>query len=148
VLPEGHVVSVLDGPVSDGADDWYHVSTAGAGITGWVLGSYLASTDAAPPAARGGRSFVARLTAYANGADGGAVGNVTFSGTLTRWGVVAVDPHVIPLGSRLLIEGLEGEFVAEDTGSGVHGHAVDIWFPDVWSARAWGVQYRTVTVLD
>lgn len=150
VLPEGTPVSVLNGPISDGVDDWYEISYERAGIVGWVAGAYLAASDGgAPQASASGRSFVARITAYANGADGGAVGNITRSGTVTRWGVVAVDPRVIPLGSRLLIEGFDGvEFVAEDTGSGVIGRWVDIWFPDVSTARRFGVQYRVVTVLE
>lgn len=88
-----------------------------------------------------GRSFTARLTAYAHGSR-------TASGTPVRWGVVAVDPRVVPLGSRIRIEGFDNVFIAEDTGGGVQGNHVDIYFPDVNSAIRFGVQYRTVTVLN
>jgi hypothetical protein len=44
---------------------------------------------------------------------------------------VAVDPSVIPLGSRLRIEGYpDMTFIAEDTGGGVRGNHVDIFFED------------------
>ncbi len=58
-------------------------------------------------------------------------------------GVVAVDPAVIPLGTRLTIPGY-GEGVAADTGSAVSGYTIDLWFPTVADALAWG--RRTVTI--
>jgi 3D (Asp-Asp-Asp) domain-containing protein len=65
-----------------------------------------------------------------------------------HWGTVAVDPSVIPLGSRLLIDGYDMVFVAEDTGGGIRGNHVDIFFPDYASAVRFGVQTRMVTVLN
>jgi 3D (Asp-Asp-Asp) domain-containing protein len=95
------------------------------------------------------RSFTAKLTAYTYQAPGnGAHGSITRSGTTVRWGTVAVDPSVIPLGSRLMIEGYDTVFVAEDTGYGVIGNHVDVFFYDHDSAVRFGVQYRTVTVLQ
>jgi 3D (Asp-Asp-Asp) domain-containing protein len=58
-------------------------------------------------------------------------------------GIVAVDPAVIPLGTRLSIPGY-GEGVAADTGGGVQGLTIDLWFPTLAEARAWG--RRTVTI--
>jgi 3D (Asp-Asp-Asp) domain-containing protein len=58
-------------------------------------------------------------------------------------GVVAVDPSVIPLGTRLTIPGY-GEGVAADTGSAVQGYTIDLWFPTLAEALAWG--RRTVTI--
>jgi 3D (Asp-Asp-Asp) domain-containing protein len=58
-------------------------------------------------------------------------------------GVVAVDPAVIPLGMRLTIPGY-GEGVAADTGSAVSGYTIDLWFPTLADALAWG--RRTVTI--
>jgi 3D (Asp-Asp-Asp) domain-containing protein len=58
-------------------------------------------------------------------------------------GVVAVDPAVIPLGTRLTIPGY-GEGIAADTGGAVQGMTIDLWFPTLTEAMAWG--RRTVTV--
>ncbi|MSQ23513.1 MAG: LysM peptidoglycan-binding domain-containing protein [Chloroflexi bacterium] len=93
-----------------------------------------------------GRSFAAKITAYAPG--GGATNATTRSGTLVRWGVIAVDPSVVPLGSSVRIEGFEDTFVAEDTGSAIRGAHVEIFYPDLGSAVRFGVQTRKVTVLD
>ena len=49
---------------------------------------------------------------------------------MNRWGVVGVDPGVIPLGTRLTIPSY-GEAVAADTGPAVQGVEVDLWFPSV-----------------
>jgi 3D (Asp-Asp-Asp) domain-containing protein len=67
----------------------------------------------------------------------------TSSGLHTGWGVVAVDPSVIPLGTHLTIPGY-GEAVAADTGTAIVGNRVDLWFPTLTLARAWG--RRTVTI--
>jgi 3D (Asp-Asp-Asp) domain-containing protein len=58
-------------------------------------------------------------------------------------GIVAVDPTVIPLGTRMTIPGY-GEGVAADTGSAVKGADIDLWFPTLKQAVAWG--RRTVTI--
>jgi 3D (Asp-Asp-Asp) domain-containing protein/septal ring factor EnvC (AmiA/AmiB activator) len=67
----------------------------------------------------------------------------TASGLPTGWGIVAVDPSVIPLGTRITIPGY-GEGVAADTGGSVHGATIDLWFPTAALALAWG--RRTVTI--
>jgi 3D (Asp-Asp-Asp) domain-containing protein len=58
-------------------------------------------------------------------------------------GIVAVDPAVIPLGTRLSIPGY-GEGVAADTGGAVQGLTIDLWFATLGEALAWG--RRTVTI--
>ena len=67
---------------------------------------------------------------------------------LRRWGIAAVDPTIIPLGSRLAIDGFNQLFVAEDTGFGVRGLHVDVFLPDKEAAIQFGVQYRDVIVLN
>jgi 3D (Asp-Asp-Asp) domain-containing protein len=67
----------------------------------------------------------------------------TSTGLPVGFGVVAVDPAVIPLGTRISIPGY-GEGVAADTGSAVQGMTIDLWFPNLAQALAWG--RRTVTI--
>jgi 3D (Asp-Asp-Asp) domain-containing protein len=59
----------------------------------------------------------------------------TAIGMATGFGVVAVDPEVIPLGSRLYITGY-GIAVAGDTGGGINGREVDLGFDEV--GKWWG----------
>ena len=60
------------------------------------------------------------------------------------WGVAAVDPSVIPLGTHMTVPGY-GEAVAADVGGAVRGAVIDLWFPTVAQANAWG--RRSVTVI-
>ncbi|MCC7372015.1 MAG: SH3 domain-containing protein [Chloroflexi bacterium] len=146
---EGALVQIIAGPVNDGDDDWYQISV-GASTTGWGVARYLApsTTVRAMSNTEGQRTFIAKITAYADGIGGVPVGARTYSGTRTRWGVVAVDPKVIPIGSTLTIEGYDGvTFVAEDIGGGIRGEAIDIWLPDAKEAKTYGTQYRRVTIL-
>ena len=69
----------------------------------------------------------------------------TATGAPVGWGVVAVDPSVIPLGTRMTIPGY-GEGVAADTGSAIVGARIDLWFPTLAQARAWGVRTVTITL--
>jgi 3D (Asp-Asp-Asp) domain-containing protein len=78
-------------------------------------------------------------------ATGYALPGTTATGIPVGWGVVAVDPSVIPLGTRLFIPGY-GEGVAADTGSAVRGATIDLWFPKLEQALAWGRKTVTVTI--
>jgi 3D (Asp-Asp-Asp) domain-containing protein len=88
------------------------------------------------PTAASGRTMAVSSTGY-------SLPGHTATGMPVGWGVVAVDPSVIPLGARLTIPGY-GEAVAADTGGGVRGATIDIWFPTLAQAQAWG--RRTVTI--
>lgn len=68
------------------------------------------------------------------------------SGAQVYNGAVAVDPRVIPLGSLVTIEGLNGVFTAEDTGGGVLGNHVDVWMASCNDAINFGRQQLTVEV--
>jgi len=59
--------------------------------------------------------------------------NRTATGKRPRVGVVAVDPEVIPLGTRVYVEGY-GPAVAEDTGRVIKGRKLDVWLP---GDKAW-----------
>ena len=67
----------------------------------------------------------------------------TATGAPVGWGVVAVDPSVIPIGTRMTIPGY-GEGIAADTGGAIQGNTIDLWFPTLAQANAWG--RRTVTI--
>jgi 3D (Asp-Asp-Asp) domain-containing protein len=69
----------------------------------------------------------------------------TASGLPVGPGIVAVDPTVIPLGTRMFVPGY-GEAVAADTGSAVQGAAIDLWFPSTAAALRWGRQTVVITL--
>ncbi len=71
---------------------------------------------------------------------------LTASGTPAHYGVVAVDPAVIPLGTRLYVPGY-GYAVAEDTGSAIVGNRIDLCFNNQSQAMNWGVRPLEVYIL-
>lgn len=70
---------------------------------------------------------------------------VTRTGTRPKEGrTIAVDPKVIPLHSKVVIDG--HEYIAEDTGSGVNGKHIDFFIDGHKRAQSWGLQKREVYV--
>jgi len=59
--------------------------------------------------------------------------------------VVAVDPKLIPLGTRLHIPGY-GPGLAADVGTAIKGPIIDLWMPSTAAARKWGRRTVTITV--
>lgn len=69
----------------------------------------------------------------------------TASGTTPEQGrTVAVDKKVIPLGTKVLVDGVE--YVAEDTG--VKGNRIDIFFNSHQDALNFGVQWVEVEIVE
>lgn len=59
----------------------------------------------------------------------GSWGAIDGYGNPLEWGTVAVDPHYIPLGTQMVIDGYDTIFTARDTGSGVNGWHIDVFVP-------------------
>ena len=86
------------------------------------------------------RSF--RATAY-------CLKGITASGSRVRRGIVAADPRVIPLGTRIQINGggYSGIYTVTDTGGVIKGNILDIWVPSCSEAIRFGRRSITVSVL-
>jgi 3D (Asp-Asp-Asp) domain-containing protein len=87
-----------------------------------------------------------RMVATAYTAGCGGCSGITASGRVAGHGVVAVDPRIIPLGSRLFIPGY-GSAVAGDTGSAIRGNRIDLGFNSLRDALLFGRRAITVYVL-
>lgn len=72
---------------------------------------------------------------------------ITASGMRAVFGVVAVDPRVIPMHSRLYIPGY-GYAVAADTGGAIKGNRIDLFYPTYGEAIQWGRRTIPVYLLD
>lgn len=96
-------------------------------------------TSGAPssPPPPSGRKMVVSATCY-------DLPGHTATGMPVGWGVVAVDPNVIPLGTKLYIPGY-GNGVAADVGSAVKGRDIDLWMTPGRCA-AWGRRTVTITI--
>jgi 3D (Asp-Asp-Asp) domain-containing protein len=70
----------------------------------------------------------------------------TCTGRKAEFGVVAVDPRVIPLGTLLYVEGY-GMAIAADIGSAIKGHRIDLCYASKRVADAYGVKMIKVHIL-
>jgi 3D (Asp-Asp-Asp) domain-containing protein len=87
------------------------------------------------------RIMVMECTAYT------WTGQRTKSGTWPAVGTAAVDPKVIPLGTKLYIEGY-GPAVALDTGGAVKGNVIDVYLPTEAECWQWGRRQVEVRILE
>jgi 3D (Asp-Asp-Asp) domain-containing protein len=69
----------------------------------------------------------------------------TASGRYTEHGIIAVDPRVIPLGSRVHVPGY-GWAIAADTGGAIKGRKIDLWMPTSGHCYRWGVRKVRIKV--
>lgn len=61
--------------------------------------------------------------------------------------VIAVDPSVIPLGTKVYVEGY-GEAIASDTGGAIKGKKIDVFVPNKGDAMNWGTKQVKIKLLD
>lgn len=112
----------------------------------------------------GGRSFnysnVLQMKASAYTADpseNGGWGAVDYLGNPLKLGTIAVDPNVIPLGSKVYVTGYSHDglpqggmiMTASDKGGAIKGNKIDIFLPQSQQkARTFGIQYVKVYILE
>jgi 3D (Asp-Asp-Asp) domain-containing protein len=74
----------------------------------------------------------------------------TASGRMVSRGLIAADPSVLPLGSRVRLEhpGYSGEYLVADTGGAIRGRRIDIWTPSTSEAMRFGRRTVKLTVLS
>ncbi len=61
--------------------------------------------------------------------------------------IIAVDPKVIPLGTKVWVEGY-GEAIAADKGGSIKGNKIDVFMPSTKKAYSWGRRTVTVKILE
>ena len=91
------------------------------------------------------QSFTMEATAYLP-TDGSAEG-ITAMGIPATYGIVAVDPDVIPLGTKVYIPGY-GVALAADTGGAIYGYRIDLCMESYDEAMYFGRRNVTVFVLE
>lgn len=92
------------------------------------------------------KSFTVLATGYSAGPAGGAIGNWTATGVRCTYGAVAVDPRLIPLGSKLYVEGY-GYGFACDVGGAIKGKHIDLAFDSPAAAFRHGKKRVKVWIL-
>lgn len=96
-----------------------------------------------------GKTMTVEATAYTAYCEGcsGTTANGTDLRANPNLKVIAVDPRVIPLGTKVWVEGY-GEAIAADTGGAIKGNKIDVFIPDLNNAYEWGRRSVTIKILD
>lgn len=85
-------------------------------------------------------------TAYCNGCSGITKTGINLKANPNQK-VIAVDPKVIPLGSKVYVEGY-GHAIAGDIGSAIKGNKIDVFIPNRANALKWGRKQVKIQVLN
>ena len=101
-----------------------------------------------PPASDGKEMLVTATayTAYCTGCSGTTAYGIDLRANPNQK-VIAVDPKLIPLGTKVWVEGY-GEAIAGDIGGAIKGHKIDVFIPSYNNAMEWGVKKVKLKVLN
>ena len=132
-LNKGEKVEILS------SNNGWHKIQYSQDNTGWVCDDYVSTSS------ESSSSSVAKtlnVKAYAYTGDG-----ITATGTVPKYGTIAVDPSVIPYGTKVYIKELDKVFTAEDTGGAIKGNKIDIFMPTEKNCNDWGIRNITIEIL-
>ena len=104
------------------------------------------STASAPSSTKEMTVTATAYTAYCAGCSGTTATGIDLRSNPNQK-VIAVDPSVIPLGSRVWVEGY-GEAIAGDTGGAIKGKIIDLFMENEQDALNWGRKTVTIKILD
>ncbi|MED3660820.1 3D domain-containing protein [Ureibacillus sp. FSL K6-8385] len=105
-----------------------------------------ASNDEPPSSAKELVVTATAYTAYCEGCSGTTAYGINLRAN-PHLKVIAVDPNVIPLGTKVWVEGY-GYAIAGDTGGAIKGNKIDVFIPSYDEAMKWGVKKVKVKILD
>ena len=89
-----------------------------------------------------GKEMKVRATAYCNDP-------ITSTGKKPRpYHTLAVDPKIIPYGTRVYIPEFNKVFIAEDTGGAIKNNRIDIYMNNEYECRQWGIRNITIIILN
>jgi len=112
----------------------------GIAIGAVLLGSMLFAGGSALGQTHAPEAYQLKVDAVAYSLPGS-----TALGVRVGRGVVAVDPKLIPLGTKLQVPGY-GPGLAADVGYAIKGRIIDLWFPSTAKARKWCRRTVTITI--
>lgn len=114
---------------------WYKVKYSNK--TGWSSGKYVKKASSSSNVKK---KLKVKAYAYTGG-------GYTAAGTKAKYGTLAVDPRIIPYGTKVYIKELDKVFTAEDCGGGIKGNKIDIYMNSSSACNNWGVRTITIEIL-
>ena len=124
-------------------DNWVKVKIGDT--TGYVYNKYISNENKAIDVSNINTNNTVSLDVKATAYSGDTI---TSTGTVPKEGnTIAVDPSIIPYGSKVYIPGFNTVFTAEDCGSAIKGNRIDIFMSSEAKCKEWGVKDITIYVL-
>lgn len=90
---------------------------------------------------KSGNKMVVSATAYSGD-------SITSTGTTPKFGTIAVDPSVIPYGTKVYIPRFGQTFIAEDCGGGIRGNKIDIFMNSESQCNNWGKRSIDIYIVE
>ena len=127
------------------SNGWHKIKYSN--LTGWVSADYVSVSSSTGTTSTTTNTTInvaktLKVKAYAY-----TGGTRTATGTTPKYGTLAVDPTVIPYGTKVYIPELDKVFIAEDCGGAIKGNKIDIYMPTKANCTAWGVRNITIQIL-
>lgn len=124
-------------------DNWVKVNIDDT--IGYVYNKYISNDNKVIDTTNINISNIVSLNVKATAYSGDTI---TSTGTVpTEGNTIAVDPSVIPYGSKVYIPEFDAVFTAEDCGSAIKGNRIDIFMSSEAKCKEWGVKNITIYVL-
>ena len=133
-LKKGQKVKVLAS-----TSKWYKIQYTNK-KTGWSHKSNLKKVTTSSSSSSVKKTLKVKAYAYTGG-------GYTATGTKARYGTLAVDPKVIPYGTKVYIKELDKVFTAEDCGGAIKGNTIDIFMTTEAQCNNWGIRNITIEIL-
>ena len=122
------------------SNGWYKIQYSDNKV-GYVSSQYVStSTSSQQTSLNVASTLDVKAYAYTGG-------GITATGTQAKYGTLAVDPTVIPYGTKVYIKELDKVFTAEDCGGAIKGNKIDIYMPTSADCTKWGVRNITIQIL-
>lgn len=121
--------------------DWTKVNHKDT--VGYVYSKYVSEgkkEDAEKVSEENVKKLTVKATAYAGD-------TITSTGTVPKWGTIAVDPTVIPYGTKIYIPEFDKVFIAEDCGGAIKGNRIDIFMDTEEHCNEWGIRDIEIQIL-
>ncbi len=122
------------------SNGWYKVELQDNSF-GWVSGDYISLSTQSVESNTTDNVVIVEATAYTGY-------TVTSTGDKPRWGTIAVDPNVIPYGTKVYIPEFDEVFIANNTGSAIKGNKIDIYMDSEEACKNWGRRSIEIQILD
>ncbi|MGL5312829.1 MAG: SH3 domain-containing protein [Peptostreptococcaceae bacterium] len=129
--------------VTGSSNGWYRVNVNGR--EGYISGQYVKESNSSSNTSTNTSNTSNTMSVVATAYTGYST---TSTGQKPVWGTIAVDPKVIPYGTKVYIPAFDQVFVANNTGGAIKGNKIDIYMNSKSECYNWGRKTIEIQILN